>query len=262
MKSNNPLYFKINSPIPVVIFVRFHLFFLFFPSFPNIISNRQILYNDDYLSFKNRTLFAKATSVYIEQAACPTLIDEPKHFSNALNSEITFFENDFRYNKVVLSPLDRKVYAEYRMGHDLTLGLPSDLQTYKLNFQNLVEVTVADLDYIVTWTKAKSLTIDDRCDAALGLLRRIDAMSAMTDLSFLRLNIRPNILERMRLRPFLRNLPSLRSIQLEFDHTISESDIRAFIERQDIPKEFGLEMYTNHEARYTKNPVGVDGGIW
>lgn len=218
----------------------------------------------DLASFKGGNIHSATTFVKVEQSASPTLMDQPKYFSGAANKQIEFVETDFRGNRVTLHPLDRKVTTKYRMGHDLTLGLPADLQKYELTFDFLAELTTADLDYIVTWTNATELTVDDHCDAALGLLRRIDAMSAMVNLSYLQLNVGPNVLERLRLRPFFRNLPGLKRIEFNFSKGISDDDIRAFMKRQDIPKGFVQETTSVYSAHFAKSAGGgsMGKGIW
>lgn len=130
--------------------------------------------------------------------------------------------------------------ASFLEGFDLLLGIPSDFETFNLKFDMLAVVTGADLDYMMTWTNANHLVIDDKCNAALGLLHRIDQMAAMKKLTNLKLNIRKNSVERMRLNPFFRYLPSLVSFVIVFDKKFSAQAKSEFFAAQEIPDSFKM----------------------
>lgn len=185
----------------------------------------------------------------------------PKFFGDLPNEKICFRENDFRNNQVELYTKERRATAYYRIGHDLTLGLPSNYTHYTLEFVTYATVTAADLDYISTWTQAKHLEISDGCNAALGLLRRAHKLQAMTKLTSLDLNISENSLQRMRLRPFFRSLQSLKTAVFRFQPSLSVSQVKAFLDEQVIPSKFKRsEIDSNLAVVYSINPE-EDGNI-
>lgn len=173
---------------------------------------------------------------------------EPKHFSNHTNDEIEFYESDFRSNAITLRPAQKRVQAEFLEGSDLLLGIPNDFENYYIVYHMLAVVTEADLDYMVTWTNANSLVIDDKCNVALGLLRRIDQMAAMKKLTYLQLNIHTLSTDRMHLRPFFRHLPSLRNFLIIFDEKFTGKARNDFLAAQEIPDTFKMVQLNDRKT--------------
>lgn len=100
-------------------------------------------------------------------------------------------------------------------------------------------ISKADLDYIFTWTNATKMTIIDNSNVALRLFRRGDELRAFDKLTFLKVYIPSMSMERIRLRSFFENLPSLTRIEFVFyNYGTSNQETEEFLAEQFIPREF------------------------
>lgn len=127
------------------------------------------------------------------------------------------------------------------MGANLTLGIPDNYKNYLLFFDRNVTMTEADFNYMFEWKKAERLGISDENDMALQLMNRVDGMSKMKRLRSLTINFDQKSYKIIRVRPFLKKLPSLRHAFFE-PKALSENEVNEFVQNQEIPWTWTTEV--------------------
>lgn len=158
---------------------------------------------------------------------------EAKHYK-----KLNFRERSIGISNVEFNPTERSVVAKFYSGHNLTLDLPNNYESYKLEFEQSAITTDADIEYISTWTNAKSLEIFDNIDVAFDLLERIDELKTLTKLESLKLHLHRYSLLQKDFSPFFNTFPKLKFIQFTFDEATSVKIVKRFVRGLKIPKKF------------------------
>lgn len=137
-------------------------------------------------------------------------------------------------NQIIIMPSFKNVFGSFKIGANLTLGIPNNYKNYLLFFDGNVSITEADFIYMFEWKSAERLGISDECNMAYELLNRVDAMSKMKQLKSLTINVDQKSYKKIKVRPFLTKLLSLRHAFFE-PKALSEDEVNEFVQNQEIP---------------------------
>lgn len=135
------------------------------------------------------------------------------------NSEITIYPNT------------QEVYAYFDSGENCMFGIPSDYQTYSIQFVGTSSINTSDLDHILQWQEATTLIILEHCDLAYRLLQRPNEMKLMRRLRHLELSIQRESYAKVEIEEFFLNLPSLEYVTFAAIH-LSSSEFDEFVSQQ------------------------------
>lgn len=163
---------------------------------------------EQYEQLKQGAFDDKYKTIFFEPEACPNVVMEAKHFANTTFQELHF--TDRPGNVVILFPTTQHLQAYYFAGEGLHFGLPAHYAGYSIVTDVPVNVTDAELDYIVQWKRTQRMHIFDRSDVGYGLLQRIDQLKQMKRLATLTMKVQRKSYKRFTVRPFLTELESLR----------------------------------------------------
>lgn len=184
----------------------------------------------------------------IHSTAHPHVLLQPLHFADAQLAEMTF--QDGENNAIVIMPPFKNVFGSFNVGANLTAGIPTSYTNYLLFFGDNVNVTATDLDYMFQWTAATQLAISDERDVAYQLSERLDGMRAMKRLKSLTLDIHRDAYKKLRIRGFLKRLPSLRHGFFE-PKRLTEAEVEEFVRNQDVPMSWNVKV-TRSFVEYSK----------
>lgn len=184
---------------------------------------------EQYEQFKSSPISAFSI-IHIESPAHPQILSEPKQFADASYREIHF--TDVNGNRITLYPQVKAVFAFFREGENLTLGIPSHYKEYQIMSVNTAKITETDLDYILQWNSAVRLDISDRSDIAITLSNRVGELKAMTNLKILSLNIHHDSYGKLRVKPFLNELQSVQYVNI-LAGSLTNTEFQDFLKNQE-----------------------------
>lgn len=136
---------------------------------------------------------------------------------------------------IIVMPFEKKVAALLRNGSPLLANLPQHYLEYSIELEGDVDITTADIDAIVNWTRATKIEILGNGDIALPLSHRVHEMKSF-DVAQLELCVQKSSYKELLLNPFLEGSPVKRAIfygaedmtEEEFDEFVSQQTIEGF----------------------------------
>lgn len=167
-------------------------------------------------------------TIFIKPEAHPKILSEAKQLANSTFKEINL--TDQNGNTIILYPRTQYALARFNVGEGLYFTLPPNYVNYFIDSGNKVGVTIAELDYIMQWKNTIFLDIRDRSNVANELVYRVEQMKVMKRLRTLTLRVQRDSYELFDVKPFLEQLPSLRSVTIIAD-TLNKTELKEFLDK-------------------------------
>lgn len=180
------------------------------------------------------------TVVAIKSTAHPNILSLPAIFANHYDIYRIIFTDEHN-NCVIMEPRRKTVEATFWSGGNLTLGLPTDYESYRIRvYTERAIITDADLDFIAHLKNARSLRITaadnvDNFDVASRLLKRVDVLKTMPKLLDLMVSIFPNTFKGLSVKALLEESQSLRLFTLDVERRFSQEEIGEIVESVAVP---------------------------
>lgn len=178
-------------------------------------------------------------TIFIRPNAHPNILLEPKRFWNTRYFSMNF--HDGQGNQIAIYPIWQSVVATFHAGANLTLGIPSNYQTYHLLFDGESSFTTTDLDYILEWKETRSISINSEDDIAVKLLQRIDELKQLEHLERFFVYIERHSFRNVKVVQFLDQLKSLQLAQFSC-YSLSKEEIEEFVKSQQTPNEWVVSI--------------------
>lgn len=216
----------------------------------NSLNRIKIKTPEEYEQLKQGLFNEKYHTIFIEADAHPDLILEVKHFGDSSFKEVHFV--DKVGNVAALFPPSKHLVVFYTAGSGLFHGLPSNYVNYFITADAKVEITDAEIDYIVQWKDAVRLNIFDHRDVAFGLFERIDKFKELKQLKSLVLKVQQSTYKQFLVKPFLQQLESL--VSASFKATaLKRKEFKEFVKNQDEVTDWSVKVgHLTHWLVYTK----------
>lgn len=178
------------------------------------------------------------TVVVIKSPAHPNVLSLPALFANRHDIYRIIFSDEYK-NCVIMEPRKKTLEASFWSGRDLTLGFPTDYESYRIRvYKSSVTITDNDLDFIVQLKNVKTLRITasstvSSFDVAERLLGRVSDLKQMplVDVS---VSIFPHT-EGLPVKELLEEVQSLKTLSLDIERRLSVEEIFDIIEREMVP---------------------------
>lgn len=148
---------------------------------------------------------------------------------------------DTKKNTIHISPKTKVLNAFFRFGHQMTLNLPSDYLEYNIVF-NKVEITEADMDYILQWRQATSLIVYDQSDFIYKLSQRIDEFKEFKDLKSFSFDLQLESYEKFKLQSILNGPQSLESVNI-YRSSLRPNEFSEFVQKNKYVFKWGSIYY-------------------
>lgn len=214
-----------------------------------------------YEQFNNGQIGNGYDIISIESGAHPNILSLPKLYANANYRNVKF--TDEHDNEVILSPKLKLLFTEYAAGTDLALGLPDSYEEYMLYYEESVNATKADFDYIETWQNVLSLGITDgpNSNVAFELSQRVDKLQSQEILKNISFIVQPHSHHLLNVTRFIEHLPRL-TLAGFMINALSKTQLETFLHNQDLPEDW---QYVIHEAGFVyfkPNPEAANNSLF
>lgn len=178
-------------------------------------------------------------TIFVRPEAHPNILSEAKHLADSKFKEIIL--TDKQENTINLHPRTHHVQARFDVGGGSYFHLPTNYVSYSIDSGYKIDVTNAELDSILQWKNIVYLDIRDRSNVANGLMHRVEQMKELNGLRTLVLRVQRDSYGLFDVKPFLEQLPTLRSFTIIAD-TLNKTELNEF---------FGQHGEFNHWKRST-----------
>lgn len=173
--------------------------------------------------------YSEFTQVVITSTANRNVLLQPRRFFAHQFLRMTFNQGD---NKITIYPQSAQADIHYTNGENPLTGVSKLFFEYNVVYTDTATVTDENIDAILQWQWAKTLRIYDNGAVAGKLMKRIDEIGKLIDLSNLHLSV--NAQSVIDVAAFIEKLPSLKEIVL-FGRDMSDEEIKQFEADQKIP---------------------------
>lgn len=217
--------------------------------FSTYASSLRVKTPEQYEQLKQGVFDDKYRTIFVEPEAHPNVVMEAKYFANTTFQEIHF--TDEAGNVVILFPTTMHLQSFYFAGEGLYFGLPLHYAGYSIVSDVSVNVTEAELDYIVQWKNAQRLHILDRSDVGYGLLQRIYHLKELKYLSNLTVNVQRKSYKLFTVKTFLTQLESLKQAMF-VARELNRYEFKEFVKRLPNVQDWTLKI-KGRWISYVKN---------
>lgn len=177
--------------------------------------------------------------IHIYPEAGPDLLTDVKLLARFPCFQLKLEDPD-RNSVKLISAID-KVQAQFISDAHLILGLPDDFEFYYLFMYHGMNVSDAEIAYMLTWKHARSLEIAHAFNSVMDRLsHNVTKLQGMSALAYLRFSIDESSYLTVRIGNFLNHLPELETLEIR-TFTVPKEEVERFMRLQGALSKWNVE---------------------